>query len=213
MPDVHTQTPITGNRIDTVLKELGRLRNVKYNRTARQKKRRANKRMADEVGKGEAEGGARRHRRKVQQVDPPDGFQVKFKVRKTGVRMGMEDRYCVTPSGMAVKSKREVDAYFEDIRQARKKARAPAASAVLPPQPPLAMCEVQSGTGRHGLAAAGRHNAVRHGGVDLRRLLGRRSTVFAGVILTGDWITSRCCVREDSGARGRVPSWGCVRRS
>ena len=110
MPDVHTQTPITGNRIDTVLKELGRLRNVKYNRTARQKKRRANKRMADEVGKGEAEGGARRHRRKVQQVDPPDGFQVKRKVRKTGVRMGMEDRYFVTPSGMALKSKRELDA-------------------------------------------------------------------------------------------------------
>ena len=145
MPDVHTQTPITGNRIDTVLKELGRLRNVKYNRTLRQKKRRANKRMADEVGKGEAEGGARRHRRKVQQVDPPDGFQVKRKVRKTGVRMGMEDRYFVTPSGMALKSKRELDAYLEDMRQARKKARAPAASAVLPPQPPwpCARCNLE----------------------------------------------------------------------
>ena len=126
MPDVHTQTPITGNRIDTVLKELGRLRNVKYNRTARQKKRRANKRMADEVGKGEAEGGARRHRRKVQQVDPPGGLQVKFKVRKTGVRMGMEDRYFVTPSGMALKSKRELDAEEgSGSRRLRRPASAP----------------------------------------------------------------------------------------
>ena len=136
MPDVHTQTPMTGNRIDTVLTELGRLRHAKYVRTARQKKRRANKRMADEVGKGEAEGGARRHAgRKVQQVDLPDGFQVKFKSRKRGVHI-VEDRYFVTPSGMALKSKRELDAYLEDMRQARKKVSAPAASAVLPPQPP-----------------------------------------------------------------------------
>ena len=172
MPDVHTQTPITGNRIDTVLKELGRLRNVKYNRTARQKKRRANKRMADEVGKGEEEGGARRHRRKVQQVDPPDGFQVKFKVRKTGVRMGMEDRYFVTPSGMALKSKRELDAYLEDMRQARKKVWAPAASAVLPPQPPWPCASCNLIWRRSGSAAFDTEericgvcrDAVRHGG-------------------------------------------------
>ena len=54
MPDVYTQTPMTGNRIETVLKELGRLRQAKYNRTQHQK-RRANKRMADEVGKRMAE--------------------------------------------------------------------------------------------------------------------------------------------------------------
>ena len=54
MPDVHTQTPMTGNRIETVLKELGRLRQAKYNRTQHQK-RRANKRMADQVGKRMAE--------------------------------------------------------------------------------------------------------------------------------------------------------------
>ena len=114
MPDVHTQTQMTGNRIDTVLKELGRLRNVKNNRTARQKKRRANKRMADEVGKGEAEGGARRHAgRKVQQVDLPDGFQVKFKIRKTGVRKGMKDKYFVTPSGVVLKSKKELGVYLD----------------------------------------------------------------------------------------------------
>ena len=59
--------------------------------------------------------------------------------------MGMEDRYFVTPSGMARKSKGELDAYLEDMRQARKKARAPAASAVLPPQPPwpCARCNLE----------------------------------------------------------------------
>ena len=91
MPDVHTQTPMTGNRIDTVLKELGRLRKAKYNRTHYVKK----------------------HGRKVQQVDLPDGFQVKFKIRKTGVRKGMKDRYFVTPSGMVLKSKRELDVYLD----------------------------------------------------------------------------------------------------
>ena len=114
MPDVHTQTPMTGNRIDTVLKELGRLRQAKYHRTHNMKKRRANKRMADEVGKGEAEGGARRHAgRKVQQVDLPDGFQVKFKIRKTGVRKGMKDKYFVTPSGVVLKSKKELGVYLD----------------------------------------------------------------------------------------------------
>ena len=49
MPDVHTQTPMTGNRIETVLKELGRLKQAKYSRTY--KKRLAKKRMADQVGK------------------------------------------------------------------------------------------------------------------------------------------------------------------
>ena len=114
MLDAQTQTPLTGDRIDTVLKELGRLRKAKYNRTHYVKK----------------------HGRKVQQVDLPDGFQVKSKIRQTGVRKGMKQRYFVTPSGMALKSKRELDAYLVDMRQARKKVRAPAASAVLPPQPP-----------------------------------------------------------------------------
>ena len=50
MPDVHTQTPMTGNRIETVWKELGRLRQAKYQRT-----KRANKRMVDQVGKRMAE--------------------------------------------------------------------------------------------------------------------------------------------------------------
>ena len=81
MPDVHTQTPMTGNRIDTVLKELRRLRRVKYDKAYHQKKR-ANKRMADEVGKRMAE-------------------HIVGAVQKT-------------------------------VRQARKKARAPAASAFLP---------------------------------------------------------------------------------
>ena len=81
MPDVPTQTPMTGNRIETVLKELGRLKQAKYSRTY-EKKKRAKKRMADQVGKRMAE-------------------HIVGGVQKT-------------------------------VRQARKKARAPAASAFLP---------------------------------------------------------------------------------
>ena len=85
MSDVHTQTPMTGNRIEAVWKEHRALRQAKYCRAYQQKKR-ANKRMADQVGKRMAE-------------------HIVGAVQKT-------------------------------VRQARKKARAPAASAVLPPQPP-----------------------------------------------------------------------------
>ena len=70
------------------------------------------------------------------QAQKNDGFQVKYKIRARGVRKGMKDRYFVTPSGTALKSKRELDAYLELMGQAQKKARAPAASAVLPLQPP-----------------------------------------------------------------------------
>ena len=54
MPDVPTQTQLTGNRIETVLKEIRALKNAKYQR-AFMKKRRANKRMVDQVGKRMAE--------------------------------------------------------------------------------------------------------------------------------------------------------------
>ena len=54
MPDVHTQTLMTGNRIETAWKELGTLRQAKYNRTCAKKKR-ANKRIVDQVGKRMAE--------------------------------------------------------------------------------------------------------------------------------------------------------------
>ena len=50
MLDAQTQTQMTGKRIDTVLKELGRLQQAKYSRTY-QKKKLANKRMVDQVGK------------------------------------------------------------------------------------------------------------------------------------------------------------------
>ena len=50
MPDVHTQTPMTGNRIETVLKETRRLKHAKSQRTYK-KKDNANKRMVDQVGK------------------------------------------------------------------------------------------------------------------------------------------------------------------
>ena len=54
MPDVHTQTPMTGNRIETVLKETRRLKHAKSQRTYK-KKNNANKRMVDQVGKRMAE--------------------------------------------------------------------------------------------------------------------------------------------------------------
>ena len=134
MPDVHTQTPMTGNRIDTVLKELGRLRRVKYDKKYNQKKR-ANKLIVDQIGKSMA--------------------------------------------------KHIVRAVQKPVRQARKKARAPAASAVLPPQPPwpCARCNLESvDTAWRPLDGTTPFDteericgvcwdAVRHGGVDLRRLL------------------------------------------
>ena len=81
MPDVHTQTPMTGNRIETVLKEIRSLKQAKYCR-AYQKKKRANQRMVGQVGKRMAEHNA--------------------------------------------------EAVQKTVRQARKKARAPAACAFLP---------------------------------------------------------------------------------
>ena len=81
MLDAQTQTQLTGNRIDTVLKELGRLRQATYSRTY-EKKKLAKKRMVDQVGKRMAE--------------------------------------------------HIVEAVQKTVRQARKKARAPAASAFLP---------------------------------------------------------------------------------
>ena len=54
MPDVHTQTPMTGNRIETVLKDIRALNQAKCQRTYN-KKERANKRMVDQVGKRMAE--------------------------------------------------------------------------------------------------------------------------------------------------------------
>ena len=130
MPDVHTQTPMTGNRIDTVLKELGRLRRVKYDKKYNQKKR-ANKLIVDQIGKSMA--------------------------------------------------KHIVRAVQKPVRQARKKARAPATSAVLPPQTPwpCARCNLEpidtvwrplGGTtpfDTEERICGVCWDAVRHGGVDL----------------------------------------------
>ena len=38
MPDVHTQTPMTGNRIETVLKEIRSLKNAKYQKGIHEEK-------------------------------------------------------------------------------------------------------------------------------------------------------------------------------
>ena len=78
MPDVHTQTPMTGNRIETVLKDNRKLKNT----NERRKTRHAYKRMVYMVAKRMAE--------------------------------------------------HNVGAVQKTVRQAQKKARAPAASAFLP---------------------------------------------------------------------------------
>ena len=81
MPDVHTQTLMTGKRIKTVSQEIRKLKQATYQRTWRKKKG-ATKRIVDQVGKRMAE--------------------------------------------------HIVEAVQKTVRQARKKARAPAASAFLP---------------------------------------------------------------------------------
>ena len=54
MPDVHTQTLMTGKRIETVSQEIRKLKQSKYQRTY-QKKKGATKRILDQVGKRMAE--------------------------------------------------------------------------------------------------------------------------------------------------------------
>ena len=54
MPDVHTQTLMTGNRIETVLQDIRKLKNAKFQRTYKKKKG-ATKRIVDQVGKRMAE--------------------------------------------------------------------------------------------------------------------------------------------------------------
>ena len=54
MPDVPTQTWLTGNRIEAVWNEHGALGQAKYQRTYNNKKR-ATKRIVDQVGKRMAE--------------------------------------------------------------------------------------------------------------------------------------------------------------
>ena len=85
MPDVHTQTLMTGKRIETVSQEIRKLKQAKYTRTYKKKrhdKMRKAGRIVDQVGKRMAE--------------------------------------------------HIVEAVQKTVRQARKKAQAPAASAFLP---------------------------------------------------------------------------------
>ena len=85
MPDVPTQTQLTGNRIETVLQDISKLRQAKYTRTYKKKRRETMRkagRIVDQVGKRMAE--------------------------------------------------HIVEAVQKTVRQARKKAQAPAASAFLP---------------------------------------------------------------------------------
>ena len=58
MPDVHTQTLMTGNRIETVLQNYSKLRQAKNNRTYMKKRRKTMRkagRIVDQVGKRMAE--------------------------------------------------------------------------------------------------------------------------------------------------------------
>ena len=48
MLDAQTQTQLTGNRIETVWKEIARLRQAKYNRTSKKRKR-AKKLIVDQI--------------------------------------------------------------------------------------------------------------------------------------------------------------------
>ena len=54
MPNLHTQTRLTGNRIEAVWKERGALEQAKYSRAFANNKR-ANKSIVDQVGKRMAE--------------------------------------------------------------------------------------------------------------------------------------------------------------
>ena len=58
MPDVHTQTLMTGNRIETVLQDIRKLKNAKVQRTYKKKRRETMRkagRIVDQVGKRMAE--------------------------------------------------------------------------------------------------------------------------------------------------------------
>ena len=58
MPDVHTQTLMTGNRIEKVLQDISKLRQAKNNRTYMEKRRKTMRkagRIVDQVGKRMAE--------------------------------------------------------------------------------------------------------------------------------------------------------------
>ena len=53
-----------------------------------------------------------RPRGKVQHLDLPEGWQVRYKVRQGGLKKGMRDRYLVAPDGTVLKSKKEMEAHL-----------------------------------------------------------------------------------------------------
>ena len=62
-------------------------------------------------------GGARLNAgRKADQVELPDGFQVKVRVRKTGMLKGKKDRYFVAPSGSILRSRQELEYYLQILK-------------------------------------------------------------------------------------------------
>ena len=55
---------------------------------------------------------AHRPRGKVQHLNLPEGWQVRYKVRQEGLKKGMRDRYLVAPDGTVLKSKKEMEAHL-----------------------------------------------------------------------------------------------------
>ena len=127
MPDVHTQTLMTGKRIETVTQEIRKLRQAKYTRTYKKKvtkkKNGATKRIVDQVGKHMAE----------------------HIVEDTLQRQQKARDYTAEWYARNVQRKRDYNAEYRKRKSlekhriveatkvaARKKARAPAASAFLP---------------------------------------------------------------------------------
>ena len=53
-----------------------------------------------------------RPRGKVQHLDLPEGWQLIYKVRKTGLKNGTPDRFFVTPDGTLLRSKKEMEAHL-----------------------------------------------------------------------------------------------------
>ena len=58
------------------------------------------------------QGNGGRPRGKVQHLNLPEGWLVRYEVRQEGLKKGMRDRYLVAPDGTVLKSKKEMEAHL-----------------------------------------------------------------------------------------------------
>ena len=58
------------------------------------------------------EGSRGRRKGQIEFLELPNGWHVKYKVRKTGSSKGERDRFLVTPDGKLLRSKREMEAHL-----------------------------------------------------------------------------------------------------